>query len=88
VALYWLDVSTDRYVEPALDWTLAYTCHVCALRAAVAQNDPDRTKSVFRGDFYVTGDVARKDDDGYFWFSTRTDDVINSSGYAADRLYL
>jgi len=44
------------------------------------QNDPERTNSVFRGDFYVTGDSARKDDDGYIWFAARTDDVINSSG--------
>jgi len=44
------------------------------------QNDPARTASAFRGDFYVTGDCARKDDAGYFWFSTRTDDVINSAG--------
>lgn len=44
-------------------------------------NDSARTESVFRGDFYVTGDCAHKDEDGYFWFSTRVDDVINSSGY-------
>ena len=29
----------------------------------------------------MTGDCAHKDEDGYFWFSTRVDDVINSSGY-------
>lgn len=44
-------------------------------------NDPARTASVHRGDFYVTGDCAHKDDDGYFWFSTRVDDVISSAGY-------
>ncbi|KAK5710830.1 hypothetical protein LTR15_012807 [Elasticomyces elasticus] len=31
--------------------------------------------------FYVTGDRARRDKDGYFWFVGRDDDVINSSGY-------
>jgi len=36
---------------------------------------------VFRGDFYMTGDCAHKDEDGYFWFSSRADDVISSSGY-------
>jgi acetyl-CoA synthetase len=35
----------------------------------------------FRNDYYFTGDQAYKDDDGYFWFVGRDDDVIKSSGY-------
>jgi acetyl-CoA synthetase/medium-chain acyl-CoA synthetase len=35
----------------------------------------------FRGDFYLTGDVAKRDKDGYFWFVGRADDVIKSAGY-------
>ena len=35
----------------------------------------------FRGDWYVTGDRAIRDRDGYFWFLGRNDDVIKSSGY-------
>jgi acetyl-CoA synthetase len=35
----------------------------------------------FRGDYYFTGDQGLKDDDGYFWFVGRDDDVIKSSGY-------
>jgi acetyl-CoA synthetase/medium-chain acyl-CoA synthetase len=35
----------------------------------------------FRGDWYLTGDVARRDADGYFWFVGRSDDVIKSAGY-------
>lgn len=31
--------------------------------------------------WYMTGDKARRDKDGYFWFVGRADDVINSSGY-------
>ena len=31
--------------------------------------------------WYLTGDRARRDEDGYFWFVGRADDVINSSGY-------
>ena len=31
--------------------------------------------------FYFTGDLAKKDEDGYFWFVSRADDVIKSSGY-------
>ncbi|WP_153730667.1 acyl-CoA synthetase MbcS [Sporosarcina obsidiansis] len=44
-------------------------------------NDPERTKMQFRGDYYVTGDRAKKDEDGYFWFEGRGDDIIVSSGY-------
>ena len=35
----------------------------------------------FRGEYYYTGDQAYKDEDGYFWFVGRDDDVIKSSGY-------
>ena len=35
----------------------------------------------FRGDWYLTGDRATRDADGYFWFIGRKDDVIKSSGY-------
>jgi len=37
--------------------------------------------AAFRGDYYYTGDRARKDSDGYFWFISRADDVIITSGY-------
>lgn len=34
----------------------------------------------FRGDYYITGDKAMRDEDGYLWFVGRADDVILSSG--------
>ncbi|MBM7553716.1 acyl-CoA synthetase MbcS [Thalassobacillus pellis] len=43
--------------------------------------DPERTKMSYRGDYYITGDQASKDADGYFWFEGRSDDIIISSGY-------
>lgn len=43
--------------------------------------DPERTSMQFRGDYYITGDQAKKDEDGYFWFEGRGDDIIISSGY-------
>lgn len=43
--------------------------------------DPERTAMQFRGDYYVTGDQAKKDEDGYFWFEGRSDDIIISAGY-------
>ena len=35
----------------------------------------------FIGDFYYTGDKARRDENGYFWYMGRSDDIIKSSGY-------
>jgi acyl-coenzyme A synthetase/AMP-(fatty) acid ligase len=43
--------------------------------------DPDASAACMRGDWYITGDRAYKDEDGYFWFVGRADDVINSAGY-------
>lgn len=43
--------------------------------------EPERTAMQYRGDYYVTGDRAKKDEDGYFWFEGRSDDIIISSGY-------
>nr|WP_206699654.1 acyl--CoA ligase [Bacillus atrophaeus] len=43
--------------------------------------DPERTKKQVRGDYFLTGDRAKKDEDGYFWFESRNDDIIVSSGY-------
>jgi acetyl-CoA synthetase len=44
-------------------------------------NNPDATRKKFVGDWLLTGDLARKDGDGYFWFNGRRDDVITSAGY-------
>jgi len=44
-------------------------------------NDAERTRELFRGGFMTIGDLARRDDDGYFWFEGRADDVIKSAGY-------
>jgi acyl-coenzyme A synthetase/AMP-(fatty) acid ligase len=43
--------------------------------------DPEATAAAFRGDWYYTGDRAEVDEDGYFWFVGRSDDVIISSAY-------
>ncbi|MDI3316593.1 MAG: AMP-binding protein, partial [Bacillota bacterium] len=43
--------------------------------------DPERTAQVVRGDWYLTGDRAYRDEDGYFWFVGRADDVILSAAY-------
>ena len=43
--------------------------------------NPEANAKSFRGDWYYTGDRATRDDDGYFWFVGRADDVIISSSY-------
>lgn len=43
--------------------------------------DEAMTERVWNNDIYYTGDMAWKDEDGYFWFVGRVDDVIKSSGY-------
>jgi acyl-coenzyme A synthetase/AMP-(fatty) acid ligase len=42
---------------------------------------PEETAAVFRGEWYVTGDRAVRDEDGYLWFTGRADDVILSAAY-------
>ena len=43
--------------------------------------NPEKTEDVWRDNIYYTGDVAWRDQDGYYWFVGRADDVIKSSGY-------
>jgi acetyl-CoA synthetase len=43
--------------------------------------DPELTGKVWNNDIYYTGDMAWKDEDGYYWFVGRADDLIKSSGY-------
>ncbi len=45
------------------------------------RGDEERYNACFVGDWYITGDRGYVDDDGYFWFVSRADDVILSAGY-------
>ena len=60
-------VRTDRWTAPGL--FLGY------------YRDEERTKAVWHDGMYHTGDVAWRDEEGYYWYVGRTDDVIKSSGY-------
>jgi acetyl-CoA synthetase len=44
-------------------------------------NDEARYRKCFSGEYYLTGDLARRDRDGYYWFIGRKDDVIKTSGH-------
>ena len=43
--------------------------------------NPDETDRRFRGDWYLTGDLARRDAEGDYWFAGRSDDMIKSAAY-------
>jgi len=44
-------------------------------------NKPELYADKFSGDYYITGDLAIKDEEGYFWYVSRSDDVINTAGH-------
>ena len=44
-------------------------------------DDPERQKTYVRNGWNLTGDAYRMDEDGYFWYQARTDDMIVSAGY-------
>jgi acetyl-CoA synthetase len=44
-------------------------------------SDEERYRKCFVGGYYLTGDLAKRDADGYYWFIGRADDVIKSSGH-------
>jgi acetyl-CoA synthetase len=43
--------------------------------------EEERYRKCFRGELYLTGDLVRRDEEGYFWFVGRADDVIKSAGH-------
>jgi len=44
-------------------------------------NEPERYRKCFADGWYLTGDLAKRDEDGYYWFVGRADDVIKTSGH-------
>lgn len=44
-------------------------------------NDEEKTKAAWHDGYYHTGDTAYKDEDGYYWYVGRVDDLIKSAGY-------
>ena len=66
--------------EPDVEGELALRTGWPALfRGYLGQEE--RYRRCFAGDLYLTGDLARRDADGYFWFVGRADDVIKSAGH-------
>src|SRR5512136_1578535 len=67
-------------VEPGVEGELALRPGWPSMFRAYL-GDEERYRKCFAGGWYLTGDLARFDTDGYFWFVGRTDDVIKSAGH-------
>ena len=66
--------------EPGVDGELALKTPWPSMMRGYLHED-ERYRKCFAGDWYLTGDLARRDADGYFWFVGRADDVIKSAGH-------
>jgi len=76
-----LDTGGVRVVEePGVEGELALKRGWPSMFRAYLHEEV-RYAKCFAGDWYLTGDLARRDADGYFWFVGRADDVIKSSGH-------
>jgi len=74
------DGSVEEILEPDVQGELALRPGWPSMFRAY-WDEPERYKKCFAGGFYLTGDLARRDRDGYFWFIGRKDDVIKTSGH-------
>ncbi|MFB5661440.1 acyl-CoA synthetase MbcS [Alteribacillus sp. HJP-4] len=77
-----VDIINDEGEPAAIGEVGAIAVHKdCPALFREYYRDPERYQAAYRGDWYLTGDLASKDNDGYFWFEGRSDDIIISSGY-------
>lgn len=74
------DGAVSRIDEPGIDGELALARGWPSMFRAYLNNE-ERYRSCFTDGLYLTGDLARRDADGYFWFVGRSDDVIKSAGH-------
>jgi acetyl-CoA synthetase len=72
--------GVEEVVEPGVQGELALRPGWPSMFRAYWGN-PERYAKCFAGGWYLSGDLARRDEDGYFWFVGRADDVIKSSGH-------
>ena len=74
------DGSIEEITEPEVQGELALRPGWPSMFRAYWE-EPERYRKCFAGGYYLTGDLARRDQDGYFWFVGRKDDVIKTSGH-------
>jgi len=78
-----LDAEYNEVTEPMVEGQLALRVPWPSMMRTY-WNDEERYRSRFKGDdgqWYITGDRAKRDADGYYWFVGRDDDVINTAGH-------
>jgi acetyl-CoA synthetase len=71
------DVADGEVGEICVDLSNGAPCGL----AVCYYRDPDNTAEAWREGYYHTGDLAWRDEDGFYWYVGRADDVIKSSGY-------
>lgn len=74
------DGKAEVVTEPGKEGDLALKPGWPSMFRAYLHNEEKYRKS-FVGDWYISGDLAYKDEDGYFWFVGRADDIIKTSGH-------
>jgi acetyl-CoA synthetase len=74
------DGSIERVDTPDTEGELALKAGWPSMFRGYLNNE-ERYRKCFSGDWYLTGDLAKRDADGYFWFVGRADDVIKSAGH-------
>lgn len=74
------DGSLDFVDDPSLSGELALRRGWPSMFRAYL-NDEERYRRCFSGEWYLTGDLVRRDEDGYYWFVGRADDLIKSAGH-------
>ena len=74
------DGRVERMAEPDVEGELALRPGWPSMFRGYLHDDA-RYRDCFAGGWYLSGDLARRDRDGYFWFVGRADDVIKSSGH-------
>jgi acetyl-CoA synthetase len=74
------DGSVTVVDEPMVEGELALEAGWPSMMRGYLHED-ERYRKCFAGPWYLTGDLAKRDADGYFWFVGRADDVIKSSGH-------
>lgn len=72
--------TVEPIIEPMVQGELALKIGWPSMMRGYLHEE-ERYRKCFAGDWYLTGDIAKRDADGYFWFVGRADDVIKSSGH-------
>ncbi|HJV25254.1 MAG TPA: acetate--CoA ligase, partial [Aromatoleum sp.] len=74
------DGGVQLIADPMVQGELALRTPWPSMMRAYLHED-ERYRKCFAGGWYLTGDLARRDSEGYFWFVGRADDVIKSAGH-------